>query len=355
MTQTENPLLDMAGKLFADLCQTRDLSDAETGRWPGVAWGAVEAAELPGALIPESAGGFGASPAEALSILRAAGEHALPLPLAETMLAGLLLAKAGIAIPRGPIGVTPADRPALKLERKDGRWALAGTLRHVPWGRHVKAIVTVAEFERKHHVALIPTDGMKPDLGENLAREPRDTFSLDMVLKDDDVAASEFSPLDLRSMGAAMRAQQIAGALSRVTAMSVQYAQDRVQFGRPLGKFQAIQQNLAVLATQAAAANAAADLAADAIATTGVETLAIACAKVRCGEAASLAAPIAHQIHGAFGFTYEHSLHFYTKRLLAWREEFGNEIEWAIRIGQAMIKHGPDRLWFGISDIGARS
>jgi acyl-CoA dehydrogenase len=353
MTQTENPLLDMAGRLFGDLCHPNDLAEAETGHWPDAAWAAVEAAGLPGALIPEDASGFGASPVEAFSVLRAAGEHALPLPLAETMMASWLLAQAAIPIPAGPISVISAREQALRLKREDGRWKLTGSLRHIPWGRHVKAVVAVIEADAHHHVALIATDGAKLECGNNIAREPRDTLTVDTILTDDHVAAADISPLDLRAMGAAMRTQQIAGSLSRVTAMTVQYAQERVQFGRPIGKFQTIQQSLAVLATQTAAANAAADLAAEAVTESGIEHLAIACAKVRCGEAASVAAPIAHQIHGAFGFTYEHSLHFYTKRLLAWREEFGNEIEWSTRIGQAMISNGPDRLWSGITEIGA--
>jgi acyl-CoA dehydrogenase len=352
MTQTENPLFDMAGRLFGDLCDPKDLADAETGRWPDAAWSAVEAAGLPGALIPEDAGGFGASPVEAFSVLRAAGGHALPLPLGETMLAGLVLAKASIAIPSGPVSVPSADQPALRLKRSHGRWALAGKLRHVPWGRHVKTVVAVADFEERPYVVLISTDAMAPDCAANVAGEPRDSFTVDLALKDADVAPSEFSSLDLRSMGAAMRTQQIAGALSTITAMSVRYAQERVQFGRPIGKFQSIQQSLAVLATQTAAANAAADLAAEAVTETGVETLAIGCAKVRCGEAAGFGSAIAHQIHGAFGFTHEHSLHFYTRRLLSWRDEFGNEIEWSTRIGQAVVEAGPDRLWHGITDIG---
>jgi acyl-CoA dehydrogenase len=353
MTQTENPLFEMAGRLFGDLCQPRDLADAEVGRWPDAAWSSVEAAGLPGALIPEDAGGFGASPVEAFSVLRAAGEHALPLPLSETMLAALLLAKAGIAIPAGPLSVPSAEQPALKLKRNDRQWTVAGGLRHVPWGRHVKAVAAVADFDDQPYVVLISTSGVAPDCAVNVASEPRDSFSLDMALKDDDVAPSEFSRSDLRAMGAAMRTQQIAGGLSTVTAMSVRYAQERVQFGRPIGKFQSIQQSLAVLATQTAAANAAADLAAQAVTEKGVETLAIGCAKVRCGEAASLGSAIAHQIHGAFGFTHEHSLHFYTRRLLAWRDEFGNETEWSARIGQAAIESGPNRLWSGITDIGA--
>jgi acyl-CoA dehydrogenase len=353
MSQTDNPLHDMASRLFGDLCQSTDLAKAETGQWPDAAWVTVEAAGLPGALIPESAGGFGASAVEALSVLRAAGEHALPLPLAETMMASWLLAQAAIPVPAGPISVVSTNEPALKLSREGGRWRLTGPLRHIPWGRHVKTIAGVVEADGQSHVALIPTGGAKLECAYNIAREPRDTLTVDVVVADDHVAPSDVSALDLRAMGAAMRSQQIAGCLSRVTAMSVRYAQERIQFGRPIGKFQAIQQNLALLAAQTAAANAVADLAAEAVIESGTELLAVACAKIRCGEAASIAAPIAHQIHGAFGFTYEHSLHFYTKRLLAWREEFGNEIEWSTRIGQAMIRNGADRLWSGITEIGA--
>jgi acyl-CoA dehydrogenase len=350
---TENPLFEMAGRLFGDLCHPKNLADAEAGHWAEAAWSSCEAAGLPGALIPEDAGGFGATPVEALSVLRAAGEHALPLPLGEAMLAGLLLANAGIAIPSGPISVPSAGQPALTLKRSDGRWILSGNLRHVPYGRHAKAIVALADFEQRPYVVLVATSGLTPACAANVASEPRDSFAVDLALKDDDVALSKLTGSDLRAIGAAMRAQQIAGALTRVSAMSVRYAQERVQFGRQIGKFQSIQQSLAVLATQTAAANAAADLAAEAVSEQGVETLAIGCAKVRCGEAASLGAAIAHQVHGAFGFTHEHSLHFYTRRLLSWRDEFGNETEWSRKIGQAAIEAGPDRLWQSITAIGA--
>jgi alkylation response protein AidB-like acyl-CoA dehydrogenase len=141
-----------------------------------------------------------------------------------------------------------------------------------------------------------------------------------------------------------MRTQQIAGALTRLTAMTVQYAQDRVQFGRPIGKFQAVQQNLAVLAGQAAAAVAAADLAAEAVAAGG-SVLPIAAAKSRAGEAAGIGAGIAHQVHGAIGFTLEHGLQFLTRRLWSWRDEFGQEAEWNRVVGRHMARAGADRLW----------
>jgi alkylation response protein AidB-like acyl-CoA dehydrogenase len=136
--------------------------------------------------------------------------------------------------------------------------------------------------------------------------------------------------------------------LERVTEMTTQYALDRTQFGRPIGKFQAVQQNLAVLAGQAAAAAASAGMAADAVGET-IGLLPIAAAKSRCGEAAGIGASIAHQVHGAIGFTQEHSLHFLTKRLWSWRDEFGNETVWNRLLGRHMAKAGANRYWAEIT------
>jgi acyl-CoA dehydrogenase len=124
----------------------------------------------------------------------------------------------------------------------------------------------------------------------------------------------------------------------------VRYVTERKQFGRPIGTFQAVQHNLAILAGHVAAAGIAAGHAFRA-ADRGEATFEIAVAKVRVGEAAGVGAGLAHQAHGAIGFTYEHSLHFVTRRLWSWRAEFGAEAHWAERIGREAIARGPDALW----------
>ena len=155
--------------------------------------------------------------------------------------------------------------------------------------------------------------------------------------------------LALVQLGAAARAQQMAGALEHILEQSVQFSLDRVQFGRPIAKFQAVQHNLASLAGEVAAAGAAADAAAEAIASHGLGgalvAAEVAIAKLRVGEAAGTGAAIAHQVHGAMGFTYEHSLHHATRRLWAWREEFGNETHWATQLGHMVAEGGADELW----------
>jgi acyl-CoA dehydrogenase len=141
-----------------------------------------------------------------------------------------------------------------------------------------------------------------------------------------------------------VRAAQMAGALESLLEQSVRYATERKQFGRPIGNFQAIQHNLAVLAGHVAAAGIAAEQAFRA-ADRGEPDFEVAAAKIRAGEAAGVGAGIAHQAHGAIGFTYEHSLHFATRRLWSWRAEFGSESRWALELGRRVAAAGPDRLW----------
>ncbi len=307
---------------------------AEQGVWPQAAWDAIEAAGLTRALAPEAAGGYGLEPAEALTILSDAGQHAVPLPLAETMLASWLLAGAGLEIPDGPLTIATGD--AIVLREDGGTWHVTGQATRVPWGRDCQAAALLAGGR----VALVRASGWHAEHDENLAREPRDTLQFDVRLGAD----------QLRAMGAAMRSLQIAGALAEIVAMTTQYALDRKQFGRPIGKFQAIQQNMSILAAQQAAASAAADGAAEAVGA-GIRVLPIAAAKIRTGEAAGIGAAIAHQVHGAIGFTYEHRLHFFTKRLWSWRDEFGSEAEWSLLLGRHMAASGADRLWAEITSV----
>ena len=343
-------LTDTANRLFSDHVTPQLLASAERGEWPVAAWQAIEEAGLHRALLPETAGGFGVPVADALGLLRIAGAHAAPVPLAETMVAGWLLGGAGLQVPDGPLALT-ADR-ALSLRQERSGWRLSGRAASVPWGRNAAALAVLAEHNGEKFIALLqPGDWTTAPAG-NVAREPRDAIEIDTTLPQGTVApaAAGVGPLGVRAVGAATRTIMIAGVLDAMTAMTVQYAQDRVQFGRPIARFQAIQHNLAVLASQAAAAGAAADVAAEAVAD-GVRIPAIAAAKTRAGEAAGIGAAIAHQVHGAIGFTYEHRLHFFTKRLWAWRDEYGSEAEWSRRLGQHMAVAGADRLWAEITAI----
>jgi acyl-CoA dehydrogenase len=147
------------------------------------------------------------------------------------------------------------------------------------------------------------------------------------------------------AIGALVRSCQMAGAITEVLNLCVTYAGERVQFERPIGKFQAIQQQLAILAGEAAAAELAAQIACRAVDRGGEAFLEIATAKIRTGEAVGKAAAISHQVFGAIGFTEEHHLHNLTRRLWSWRAEYGTESIWARRLGRAVAEQGADQLW----------
>jgi acyl-CoA dehydrogenase len=177
----------------------------------------------------------------------------------------------------------------------------------------------------------------------NLAGEPRPTLGVDTMQRVASAPLPHAKEL-LTRYGALARSAQMAGALERALELSLQYANERVQFGRPIGKFQAVQHLLAVQASHAAAASAAFEAALD-FGGDHPDALPVAIAKARISEAAGQGADIAHQVHGAMGFTREHVLHNVTRRLYAWRDEYGNEVFWQRRIGLAVSAQGADALW----------
>ena len=173
-----------------------------------------------------------------------------------------------------------------------------------------------------------------------------------------DNAAAEFSaasPVDAGralELAALMRAMQMAGAADKVLATATEYSKQRVQFGRPISTFQAIQHMLAELASCVAATIASAEAAARDADEAGLDkggSFSIAAAKSQGSEFAQRIAAISHQSMGAMGFTHEHILHHYTRRLWVWRRDFGSESYWGEKIGAAYAKAGPDALWAALS------
>jgi acyl-CoA dehydrogenase len=341
-------VIDQADRLFRGEVTKERMAAADRGMWPESIWNAVQQAGLPLALVSEARGGSGLVPADALRLIRRAGYHTLPVPLAETMIAAALWSDASGATIDGAASLAPAgtaDR--IGIERRAQGYVLSGRVQRVPWGTQAGHVLVYAQDQfGSAQLALLPRGLGSTQPHCNLANEPRDTLLLEgVVLTEEAVrpappACSEGFLL----FGALVRAHQMVGAMERCIDYALAYAMERKQFGRPIGKFQAVQHMLADAAGQYAAAAAAAELGAEAYGTTEFP-FAVAIAKARAGEAAGKVAEVCHQVHGAMGFTQEHPLHFATRRLWSWRDEFGHETFWQERIGRLVCEAGGEALW----------
>ena len=294
-----------AERIFADHVDRNLLDRAEapaSGEFPNALWRVVQSAGLHLVGRPDSGSDLG----DLFGLLKVAGRHALPLPLAEVLVANAVL----------PDGAAGAEFTTIAV---DGV---------APWAR---AASRVLDLDGTLHVSF----AVEP--GANIAGEPRDRVSVGRT-------AEVALPGETYLYMGLSRTSLMAGALERTMEMTIDYATERTQFGRPIAKFQAIQHSLAVLAGEVAAAVRACDGAVEALGSDAADSQ-IAAAKARVGEAAGVVVEIAHQVHGAFGFTHEHSLHHYTRRLLAWRDEYGREREWQERLGRRAVARGADQLW----------
>jgi acyl-CoA dehydrogenase len=325
MSESLTLITETADRLFADLAGRDGAPFDEL-------WRAVDDAAFPSLLVAEAAGGFGGDCKDLFAVARLSGAHALPLPVADAVLA------AGIAHVSGLDEVEGLSVPALAGDGvvTDGRFT--GRFRQVPFGRRAKYIVgeidgRVIRVQAKAAHQVIE--------GANPAGEPRDTLMFDEVAAE--VAPSERTER-LLVLGALVRAAQIGGALDAALALSIEHVNQRVQFGKPLAKFQAVQQALALFAEEAAAVNCAGQAAAR-IADARRPDLEVSAAKLRANLAAGVGAATAHQVHGAIGFTQEYPLHRFTRRLIAWRAEFGADRFWAERLGRQVAAIGADSVW----------
>lgn len=347
-TEADSIIIDTTDRIFRDLADLQTINAAADFGWKGELWRNMEDAGLTLAWVSDEYGGAGAELQDGFDILRVAGRNACAVGLSETLLAGWLLGNAGITCPSGPMAIAPQRRDDVIALAADG--TLSGRARAVPFAADAQHLAVFVGETDAPKVALVAADACTIEDGKSIAGDPKNevTFQNSPTVAIG-AAPAGFATDTVMQMGAATRASMMSGALEAILDITVSYAKERVAFERPISKFQAVQHNLARLAGETAAALAAAGSAADTLQT---ETsfnadvfLEVAAAKIRVGEAAYEGAAIAHQTHGAIGFTAEHILHRYTNRLWAWRDEFGNEAQWAVRLGEHVAAQGADGLW----------
>lgn len=346
-TEQGRMLADTLDRLFRDQGQTQAaLSDG----WNDPLWRQLDEMALPLLLVDEAQGGVGGTLEDALPLAQALGAHAVALPVGEAMLARHLAQRCGLALADGNSRLALGSTAAGVLEPGAGTGLrFTGSLHGVPWGRHLHEVLALVEHAGALRLIALPVGAAHCRPAHNPAGEPRDRLQFDRVPAASVVCPPELAQASLY-LGALWRVGQMAGAMQAVLARTVDHARDRVQFGKPIGNFQAVQQQLAVFGAEAAAVACAAQ-AAFRSAARGEARFEIAAAKLRANLAVETATAVAHQVHGAIGFTREHDLRHFTQRLLAWRSEFGSDRHWSEALGQAVIARGVDNFW---ADLTAR-
>jgi acyl-CoA dehydrogenase len=317
----EQLFTDAARQLLADLATPQKVRAIEAGQPHADLWQAIDEAGFADALVPESAGGAGLGLSDVFGVVELCGEFALPVPLAETMVARGLLALAGHPPVAGSLVLSDGVRQA------DG----SVLCRLVPSGRVSGQVL--AQVDAQWYVLPVAKAHATPG-----------AFCLDATLCWPADVAGQAEPFSLpgtdrhtvRRLTAMVAAALLSGALRCVFQRTLNYANERIQFGRPIGKFQAIQHQLAVMSEHVFAARMAARIGCSGEALTP-DPLRVAVAKARTSQAALAVAELSHSIHGAIGFTEEYDLQLFTRRLHLWRQTAGTESYWHQVAGNAVI------------------
>jgi acyl-CoA dehydrogenase len=332
MSELSTLLTESAARLFADAPATHG------GVMNRPAWDAAVEAGFHRLLLSEDSGGVGDEFDAASAVALQAGAHAPSMPLVETIVANWCLQNTGL---------TPLDSPAIVVFArdiggtvKDGvlTWTTAFT---VPWPNETQVLVLGPDFI----APLSPLPPGNPGLslaGDIVLSVPPSTTGVRVNTAPAQIYDKAFALMAL------LKASMIVGAMETVLDMSIDYANTRVQFGRPIGKFQAIQHMLAQMSGEVAAAAAAVQSAA-ALFGTDKGLWATAIAKGIASEAVQLVSTHAHQSHGAIGYTEEFSLQRFTRRMWIWRDEAGSDSYWYDRIGAAAFANNENGLWSSIT------
>jgi acyl-CoA dehydrogenase len=338
-------LVETVERLLSASSTFEAVEQAEIDGWCAPVWDALADAGFPWISVAEDAGGTGGSLADALAVLRSVGRHAAPVPVAETgLLGGWLAAAAGFAIPEGPVTVVP-DPGALGLD--GGRVHGEAT---VAWASRADRVLALVPRPDGAVIVAAAPEQLDITRRTNLGGEPRDLVRFDCQLTDLEHAPAP-PGIDgdaLLQRGCLSRVVLSAGALETLCQLTVDYTNDRRQFGKPVAAFQAVQLHLVTIAQASVRASTAAELATRAL-TRGDARFEIAAARVVIDTAAIEATKAAHQAHGAMGVTREYPMHHFSRRLWAWRHEYGAATTWRRALGAKVASAGADAFFPTVS------
>jgi acyl-CoA dehydrogenase len=302
-----------------------------------------------------------ASFADAAAVVATVAGQAAAVPLAEQLLIAIpALQIAGLAIDvdaAAPLTLAFGSAQTVQSAQSGGKWQLTGTTRPSPWAGVCRTVLTHLDrfdgADGTHSpggVAVVAADTVSIRPTPNLAGEPHGVIGYDSTPVIALATIDDEQSLRIQALPAFARSAQIVGSLRRILEMTIRYASEREQFGRPIFDFQLIRSGLAVMAGQVEAVEAAVTAAAESSPTSEEFVNLAAAAKVRAGMGVDAVVSSAHQIHGAIGMTREYPLQRHTRRCWAWRDEGGSPNYWAELLSHRLLDAGTD-LWSAVARL----
>lgn len=342
MSEIKEMVVEVVEKIFKDKVEKETVDLLEENKWAEDVWKLLLENELHHVAVSEEEGGAGGDVEDLFALYFLIGKYAAPVPFIEHTLANFFLQQVDLK-GNGQLTTYSITNP-LRLKGD----TLTGTLKHVGWAQYAEKIVTVAQEGSQHFIVVADLKDALLKNSTNLAAEPRSEVVFENMKALNKMPINEKQYDTFKKFVTAASVSKMSGALTTAFQLSVQFSKEREQFGRPIHRFQLVQQHLANMAGEqtlmTVAVNNILTLLAD-----GREENEVAYARIRMDDASRAVATSAHQVHAAIGVTHEHRLHQYTRRLWAWRDEEFTARYWKKQLAQQLLETNLN-LWESITD-----
>ncbi|WUH98711.1 acyl-CoA/acyl-ACP dehydrogenase [Spirillospora sp. NBC_00431] len=343
LTEDQELIASTARELLASRAETAGARamDGDPAGYSAALWKEMVELGWPGLAFPEEHGGVGGDFLDVCLLFEQLGYAQVPSPLlTSTASCGMPIARHGTpdqrerwltAIADGALATAaplPWDRPGEgPVASPDGTgFVLNGTATFVPYAASAETFLVVARVDDEPRAFWLDASS------EGVTLQPLETVGMDRpchielsnvrVPAEDALTSDAANAISL--FGAAATCAEMVGAAQRVLDMTVGYATEREQFGRPIGSFQAVQHHCADMAIDVLGSRFIAYEAIWRLSANRDATQEVSMAKAWVSEAYERVCALGHQVHGAIGFTQEHDLHLFSQHAMSTSLSFGD-------------------------------
>lgn len=321
-SEDQRLMQETVGEMFAKECPHDALAEAwarEDGRVPGL-WDQVAELGILGLTVPEAFGGLGLGLLDLVLLLEECGRHAVPEPIAETAAVGIpLLAE---------LGGDVAEEWLPKLATGEARVAVGLEVNPVVENAATADLLLLQRGDEIH--AVLPGDvKLTPQTSiDGVRRGARVDWSPSPQTCLADGEQGRRAGANALDRGALAASAELLGLGRALIDLTVEYTKGRVQFGQPIGAFQAVKHHLANAHTKLEFSRPPVYFAAHSLdQAVASAPLDVSTAKAMTGDAAHLCFRTALQCHGAIAYTYEYHAHMWMKRVLVLGRDYG-DVRW---------------------------